>query len=87
VLPSIVPAVLSGMALGFARAMGEFGSVVLLTGNVPFSTEVAAVYVFGLVESNELSSAAAVSTVLLLLALVMLGLLDGVRRWAGRHAE
>jgi sulfate/thiosulfate transport system permease protein len=60
---------------------------VLLTGNVPFSTEVSAVYIFGLVESNVVGSAAAVSTVLLLLALVVLLALDGVRRWAGRHAE
>ena len=86
-LPSILPAVLSGMALGFARAMGEFGSVVLLTGNVPFSTEVSAVYIFGLVESSEPTSAAAVSTVLLVLALVVLLGLDGVRRWARRHAD
>jgi sulfate/thiosulfate transport system permease protein len=87
VLPSILPAVLSGMGLGFARAMGEFGSLVLLTGNVPFSTEVTAVYVFGLVESNELGSAAAVSSVLLGVALAVLLALDGARRWMLRHAE
>ncbi len=87
VLPSILPAVLSGMALGFARAMGEFGSVVLLTGNVPFSTEVSAVYIFGLAEGSAVNGAAAVSTVLLAVALLVLLALDGVRRWTGRHAE
>jgi sulfate transport system permease protein len=87
VLPAIRPAVLSGVALGFARSMGEFGAIVLLTGNVPFSTEVSSVYVFGLVESNETSSAAAVSTVLLLISLLVLLGLDWLRRGAGRHAE
>ncbi len=87
VLPSIAPAVLSGMALAFARAMGEFGSVVLLTGNVPFSTEVSAVYIFGLVESSEVGSAAAVSSVLLAAALLVLLALDIARRFAVRHAD
>jgi sulfate/thiosulfate transport system permease protein len=87
VLPAIRPAVLSGMALGFARAMGEFGAIVLLTGNVPFSTEVSSVFIFGLVESSETSSAAAVSTVLLGLALLVLLALGWLRRGAGRHAE
>ncbi|HET6318960.1 MAG TPA: ABC transporter permease subunit, partial [Chloroflexota bacterium] len=82
VLPAIRPAVLSGMALGFARAMGEFGAIVLLTGNVPFSTEVSSVFIFGLVESSETSSAAAVSTVLLGLALLVLLALGWLRRGA-----
>jgi sulfate transport system permease protein len=87
VLPSILPAVLAGMALAFSRAMGEFGSVVLLTGNVPFETEVASVYVFGLVESNEPAAAAAVSLVLLLVSLAVLAALDAIQRWGRRHEE
>src|SRR5207302_5562600 len=47
VLPNILPAILSGVALAFARAVGEFGSVVLVSGNVPFKTEVASVYILG----------------------------------------
>ena len=65
ILPSLRPAILSGVALAFARGVGEFGSVVLISGNVPFRTEVAPVYVFGLVQSDAPSSAAAVSVVLL----------------------
>ena len=46
-LPSLRPAIASGCGLAFARALGEFGSVVLLSGNIPFRTEVASVFVFG----------------------------------------
>src|SRR3954449_11271605 len=72
ILPNLTPAVISGVALAFARAIGEFGSLVLLTGNVPFKTQAASVYVFGRVQQLDLSGAAAVSVVLLALSLVVL---------------
>jgi sulfate transport system permease protein len=72
ILPHLVPAILSGAGLGFARAMGEFGSVVLIAGNIPFETEVASVKVFGQVESGNSTGAAAVSIVLLLISVVVL---------------
>jgi sulfate transport system permease protein len=72
VLPNLVPAILSGAALAFARAVGEFGSVVLIAGNLPFKTEVASVLIFGRIESDAVTSAAAVSVVLLGLSLVVL---------------
>ena len=52
VLPNVGPAIVSGAALGFARAVGEFGSVVLISGNIPFKTQVASVYIFGQIESD-----------------------------------
>ena len=52
VFPNLLPAILSGVALAFARAVGEFGSVVLISGNIPFKTEVASVYIFGQLESG-----------------------------------
>ena len=64
-LPNLLPAILSGTALAFARAVGEFGSVVLISGNIPFKTEVASVYIFGQIESDDVTGAAAVSVVLL----------------------
>ena len=85
VFPNLLPAVLSGAALGFARAVGEFGAVVLISGNQPFETEVASVYIFGQIESDNVTAAAAVSVVLLLISLVVLFLIGGVRRWATRH--
>src|SRR3954471_23227888 len=53
VLPNLTPAILSGVALGFARAVGEFGSVVLIAGNVPYKTEVASVFIFGRIQSDQ----------------------------------
>jgi sulfate transport system permease protein len=87
VLPALTPAVLTGVGLAFSRALGEFGSVVLLAGNVPFTTEVASVHIFGLIESDDPGGAAAVSVVLILLALAAQGVLAAVRRRLLRHAE
>ena len=73
VLPALTPAIVSGVALSFARAVGEFGSLVLITGNLPFKTEVGSVYIFGQIQDENLPAAAAVSVVLLLAALIVLG--------------
>ena len=80
VLPNLVPAILSGAALAFARAVGEFGSIVLIAGNIPFKTEVASVFIFGRIESDAVTSAAAVSVILLLLSLVVLVSIRGLGR-------
>jgi sulfate/thiosulfate transport system permease protein len=72
ILPNLVPAIVSGAALAFARAVGEFGSVVLISGNIPRHTEVASVLVYGQIESDAVASAAAVSVVLLGISLVVL---------------
>jgi len=85
VLPSLTPAIISGVALSFARAVGEFGSLVLITGNLPFKTEVGSVYVFGQIQNENLSAAAAVSVVLLLAALVVLAALTLLSRWRSKH--
>ncbi|MGH3071585.1 MAG: sulfate ABC transporter permease subunit CysT [Gaiellaceae bacterium] len=85
VFPSLLPAILSGAALAFARAVGEFGAVVLISGNQPFRTEVASVYIFGQIESDNVTGAAAVSVVLLVISLAVLFAIGGVRRWATRH--
>jgi sulfate transport system permease protein len=80
ILPSVAPAMLAGAGLAFARAIGEFGSVVLISGNLPFKTEVASSWIYSLSQSDQLSAAAAVSTVLILIALVVLGAIGIVRR-------
>jgi sulfate/thiosulfate transport system permease protein len=76
VLPNLVPAIVSGAALGFARAIGEFGSVVLISGNLPFKTEVGSVYIFNQIENDNVPAAAAVSIVLLAAALLVVGALN-----------
>jgi sulfate transport system permease protein len=84
VFPNVAPALLSGAALAFSRAVGEFGSVVLISGNVPFHTQVASVFVYKQVESDNPIGAAAVSVVLLALSLAIL---FGLRTLGGRRAR
>jgi sulfate transport system permease protein len=79
-LPSLLPSVLAGAGLAFARAIGEFGSVVLISGNLPFKTEVASSWIFSLSQSDDLPAASAVSIVLVLIALVVLVAIGWVRR-------
>jgi sulfate transport system permease protein len=85
ILPSILPAILSGVALAFARAVGEFGAVVLISGNLPFKTEVVSVYVFGRLESGDPGGAAAASVVILLISFGVLLAIGGLRRWVTKH--
>jgi len=85
ILPNLWPAILAGVALGFARSIGEFGSLVLISGNLPFKTEVSSVFIFGQIESDRVASAAAVSVVLLAISFVVLLGISGLSRWAGRH--
>ena len=69
VLPNLLPAILAGVGLGFARAIGEFGSVVLISGNIPFENEVAAVRIYSQVENDNVTAAAAIAVVLLTISL------------------
>jgi sulfate/thiosulfate transport system permease protein len=85
VFPNLLPAILSGVALAFARAVGEFGAVVLISGNLPFKTEVASVYVYGRIQSNDIAGAAALSIVLLVISFAVLLAVGALRRWATRH--
>jgi len=78
VLPNLVPAIAAGAGLAFARALGEFGSVVLISGNIPFKTEVASVFLFGQIESDNSAGAAAVSVVLLVASFAMLLLVSWI---------
>jgi sulfate transport system permease protein len=80
ILPSILPAVLAGMGLAFARAVGEFGSVVLISGNLPFKTEVASAFIYNQFQSGELSAASAVSVLLVVIALIVLLVIGWLRR-------
>ena len=85
VLPSLAPAIISGAALSFARALGEFGSVLLFAGALPFKTEVSSIYVYNQIENDNLSGAAAVSVVLLAIALLVLAALNVLSRNRSRH--
>lgn len=84
-LPALAPAIASGAALSFARGISEYGSLVLLSGNLPYHTEVASVRILSYVEGDQLTQAAAVAAVLLLVALVVIVALDVVARRVARH--
>jgi sulfate transport system permease protein len=85
VLPNLLPGIGAGVALAFARALGEFGSLVLITGNLPFKTLVSSVFIYQQIESGNTTGAAAVSVVLLAASLALLVAVGLVQRWAVRR--
>lgn len=85
ILPNLRPAIIGGAALAFARAVGEFGSIVLISGNIPFETQVSSVYVFKQIESDAPISAAAVSVLLLVISLAVLFTIRLLATWSARH--
>ena len=85
ILPSLAPAIAAGAALSFARAVSEYGSLVLLSGNLPMRTEVTSVRILTYIENGDLSSAAAVATVLLLVSLAVIVVLDIIQRRIAHH--
>jgi sulfate/thiosulfate transport system permease protein len=87
ILPNLMPAILTGTALAFARAVGEFGSLVLISGNIPGETQVASLYIFSRIESGDVSGATAVSVVLLLISVGILFAFHAVNRWSTRHGR
>lgn len=85
ILPNLLPAILSGAALSFARSVGEFGSIVLISGNLPYKTEVASVYIYGQIQTDNVAGAAAVSVLLLALSLLILLAIGALNNWGRRH--
>lgn len=79
-LPAIVPAIAAGAALAFARAVSEYGSLVLLSGNLPMETEVTSVRILSSIENDNLEGAAAVATVLLVISLLVIVAFDLLQR-------
>jgi sulfate transport system permease protein len=85
ILPSLFPAIAAGAALSFARAISEYGSLVLLSGNLPLRTEVGSVRILSYIENGNLAAASAVATVLLVVALVVIVALDVLQRRVTRR--
>jgi sulfate transport system permease protein len=86
ILPSLLPAILAGSALAFARAIGEFGSLVLFSGLIQFKTEVMSGLIFAQIGTGNLTGAAAQSVLLLAIALVVLLIFGRLTKWSLRHA-
>lgn len=85
VLPTLLPSILTGAALSFSRALGEFGSIVIVAGNIPFKTQVSAVYIYGEVESENLQGALGSAVVLLIFSLLTLVILNLIQRWSSKY--
>jgi sulfate transport system permease protein len=85
ILPTVAPAILAGSALAFARALGEFGSVILISANLIGKTEVSSAFILKLIESDDTVGAASVATLLLVVAVVILVILDSLQRLAARR--
>jgi sulfate/thiosulfate transport system permease protein len=82
VLPTLLPAMTTGFALAFARSLGEYGSVVFVSGNLPFRTEIAPVLIYGKLEEFRYADATALATVLLAASFFMLAAINRLERWS-----
>ena len=85
ILPSLVPAIFAGAALSFARGISEYGALVLISGNLPRQTEVVSVRLFSFLEGGNTEAAAAVATIMLLVALLAIVTLDVIQRRVARR--
>ena len=85
ILPQLLPALVAGCSLGFARSLGEFGAVIFIAGNNPFRTEITSLLTFIRLEEFDYPAAAALSTVILATAFVLLGLSNLLQRRLLRH--
>ena len=81
-LPTLYPALLTGFALAFARALGEYGSVIFVSGNMPFKTEIAPVLIVQRLEEFAYAEATAIAVVLLVISFAMLIVINLLERWS-----
>jgi sulfate transport system permease protein len=86
ILPGIAPALLTGFALAFARAVGEYGSVIFIAGNMPMISEITPLIIIGKLEQYDYAGATAVATVMLLISFVLLLVVNGLQAWQRRRA-
>jgi sulfate/thiosulfate transport system permease protein len=87
ILPPLLPAVLTGVALGFSRAVGEFGSVVIVSANLPFQDLIAPVLIFQRLEQYDYVGATVIGTVLLVISLVILVAINLLQAWRRRYED
>lgn len=86
IFPSIAPALLTGFAMAFARAVGEYGSVIFIAGNMPMVSEITPLIIIGKLEQYDYAGATAVATVMLGISFVLLLVINGLQSWQRRRA-
>ena len=85
ILPSITPALLTGFAMAFARAIGEYGSVIFIAGNVPMVSEITPLIIIGKLEQYDYAGATAVAVVMLVFSFILLLVINALQAWQRRH--
>ncbi len=85
ILPAVIPSLLTGFALAFARGLGEYGSVVFISGNLPYKTEIAPLLIVTQLEQYDYEGATAIAVLLLLISFSMLLVINALQRWSGRR--
>ncbi len=87
ILPSIMPALLTGFAMAFARAVGEYGSVIFIAGNMPMISEITPLIIIGKLEQYDYAGATAVALVMLVISFLLLLVINGLQGWKRRRSE
>ncbi|MBP8186810.1 MAG: sulfate ABC transporter permease subunit CysT [Comamonas sp.] len=85
ILPSILPALMTGFAMAFARAVGEYGSVIFIAGNMPMVSEITPLIIIGKLEQYDYAGATAVAVVMLVISFVLLLVINALQAWQRRH--
>ena len=85
ILPHVLPAVVTGFALAFARAVGEYGSVIFIAGNIPFVSEIVPLLIIGQLEQYDEAGATAIATVMLATSFALLLVINALQAWAARR--
>ncbi len=85
VLPALLPAILTGVALAFARAAGEYGSIIFIAGNLPNISEIAPLLIIIKLEEFDYAGASAIGVAMLLASFIMLLALNGLQSWAAKR--
>jgi sulfate transport system permease protein len=86
IFPAVLPALVTGFAMAFARAIGEYGSVIFIAGNMPMVSEITPLIIIGKLEQYDYAGATAVALVMLMLSFVMLLVINGLQAWQRRRA-
>ena len=87
IAPSLLPSIITGFALAFARAIGEYGSIVFISGNLPYKTEIAPYLIVMRLEEYDYAGAMTMAVVLLVFSFALLAVINLIEQWAGKFAK
>jgi sulfate transport system permease protein len=87
IFPTLLPTVITGFSLAFARAIGEYGSIVFISGNIPYKTEIAPVLIVMRLEEYNYAGATAIAVVLLGISFLLLAIINWLQAWSQKYAE